>query len=77
MTLKKRLSAFVKKDNIKDLLQSDDHYLLSLNNNEESQKSQNKINNNNNLNISTNRFNPSIQRKSTHAGSSGKNQILA
>jgi len=65
---KKRRSVFVKKENIKDMLQSDFHQSPSFNN-EASQISQSKINNNNNnINMSTNKFNPELMRKSTHAG---------
>lgn len=63
--IKKRRSVFIKKDNIKDMLQSELHHSPSFTNKESSQITLTKINNNLNMK-------PCIKRKSTHAGFFGK-----
>jgi len=62
--IKKRRSVFIKKDKIKDMLQSDLNQSPSFNNNESSKISQTKINNN--VSLSNNKLKLGIQRKSTH-----------
>ena len=62
--IKKRRSVFIKKDKIKDMLQSDLNQSPSFNNNESSKISQTKIKNN--VSLSNNKLKLGIQRKSTH-----------